>query len=326
VTRSDSSVKAGKRRMSEALLTLQQVVVLRHTEPSGLFGLWGKKPVRALDGLSLTLQKGGTVGIVGGSGGGKSTLAEVVTLRRPIDRGRILFNGQDVSKLKGDEKRRLQKRLRLIPQNPTEVLKMEETVERQLTELLKRNEIPDPACRIAKALAQVELDSSFLSRTPREMSGGQQQRLAIARALMLNPLVIAADEPLAGVDPRLQGELSNLLKRLQQEQGFAMLLISQDMRLLARMADRVAVLHAGHLYEAGPTEQVLGASRHPYSRRFLGQGAPMPPEEDMAGKVYQGCPWAPYCEHASPACATKPTLAEVAPGHQVACHHPRMGA
>ncbi|HLO02379.1 MAG TPA: ATP-binding cassette domain-containing protein [Symbiobacteriaceae bacterium] len=308
--------------MSEALVTLQQVVVLRHTEPSGLFGMWGKKPVRALDGLSITLNPGETLGIIGGSGGGKSTLAEVVTLRRPIDRGRILFNGKDVSKLKGDEKKRLQKRLRIIPQNPTESLKMEETVGKQLTELLKRNEIPDPAGRIAKALAQVELDNSFLGRTPREMSGGQQQRLALARALMLNPQVIAADEPLAGVDPRLQEELIKLLKRLQQEQGFALLLISQDLRLLSRMADRVAVLHAGHLYEVGPKAQVLGDSRHPYSRRFLGLGAPMPAEEDMVGKVYQGCPWAPHCQSASAACATKPTLVEVGSGHQVACHHP----
>lgn len=307
---------------TESLMTLQQVLVLRHTEPSGLFGIWGKKPVRALDGLSLTLQKGETLGIIGGSGGGKSTLAEVVTLRRPIDRGRILFNGEDVSKLKGDEKRRLQKRLRLIPQNPTESLNMEETVQKQLTELLKRNEIPDPASRISKALGQVELDDSFLGRTPREMSGGQQQRLALARALMLNPLVIAADEPLSGVDPRLQTELIGLLKRLQHEQGFALLMISQDLRVLSRLADRVAVLHAGHLYEMGPKDLVLGESRHPYSRSFLGLGAPMPPEEDMVGKVYQGCPWAPYCESASTACATKPALVEVGAGHQVACHHP----
>lgn len=303
-------------------MTLQQVLVLRHTEPTGLFGIWGKKPVRALDGISLSLRKGETLGIIGGSGGGKSTLAEVVTLRRPVDRGKILYAGQEISKLKGDEKRRLQKRLRLIPQNPTESLNMEETVEKQLTELLKRHEIPDPVGRISKALAQVELDDSFLKRTPREMSGGQQQRLAIARALMLNPLVIAADEPLSGVDPRLQTELINLLKRLQREQGFALLLISQDLRVLSRLADRVAVLHAGHLYEVGSKDQVLGESRHPYSRRFLGLGSPMPAEEDMVGKVYQGCPWAPYCEHASAACTAKPALAEVGEGHQVACHHP----
>jgi peptide/nickel transport system ATP-binding protein len=309
--------------MTEIYMSLEQVLVLRHTDPTGLFGLWGQKAVRALDGVSLTLQKGETLGIIGGSGGGKTTLAEVVTLRRPIDRGRIIVNGQDVSKLRGDEKKKLQKRLRLIPQNPTDALKMEESVERQLTELLKRNEIPDPAGRIRKALAQVELNDSFLGRTPQEMSGGQQQRLAIARALMLNPHLIAADEPLSGVDPRLQTELGALLKRLQQEQGFAMLLISQDLRVLSRLADRVAVLHAGHLFEVAPKDLALGAARHPYSRRFLGQGAPLPAEEDLAGKVYQGCPWAPHCESATTACTKeRPPLAAVASGHLVACHNP----
>jgi peptide/nickel transport system ATP-binding protein len=309
--------------MNETLLTLQQVMVLRHTDPTGLFGLWGQKPVRALDGVSLTIQKGETLGVIGGSGGGKTTLAEVVTLRRPIDRGQILVNGQDVTKLRGDAKRRLQRRLRLIPQNPTDALQIEQTVAKQLTDLLKRNEIPDPEGRIRKALAQVELGEEFLQRTPQEMSGGQQQRLAIARVLMLNPLLIAADEPLSGVDPRLQVELGNLLKRLQREQGFGMLLISQDLRVLSRLADRIAVLHAGRLYEVADKEAILGAPRHPYSRRFLGQepGA-MPAEEDMAGKVYLGCPWQAHCPSATDLCRKQvPALMEVAPGHRVACHH-----
>lgn len=308
--------------MNDILLELQDVVVLRHTDPTGPFGLWGAKPVRALDGVSLTLRRGETLGVMGGSGAGKTTLAEAVTLRRPYDRGRITFAGQDVGKLGGDAKRKAQRRLQIIRQDARESLDLDRTIRKQLGEQMRQIGLPDPEARLARAMEQVELPAAYLDRTPLEMSGGQQQRIAIARALALGPLLIAADEPVSGVDPRLQKELLNLLLRVQREQNLAYLVISQSLPVVRKLAQRIAVMHAGRLFEVGPTDRICVAAVHPYSQRFLGREADtLPPEEDRAGRVTPGCPWAAHCPLASARCAAeRPALREIAPGHAVACH------
>lgn len=309
--------------MSEALLELQNLVVLRHTEPTGLFGLWGARPIRALDGVNLALQRGETLAITGGSGGGKTTLAEAATLRRPLDRGRILVQGKEVTKLKGDERRKLQRRLQIIRQDARESLEMERTVRKQLQELLRQHSIPVDESRMAHALERVGLPSAFLDRIPQAMSGGEQQRVAIAKALLLNPLLVAADEPLSGVDPRLKEELMKLLEEAQRESNLGYLFISQDLPTIGRMADRVAVMHQGRLYESGPAERMLSDALHPYSRFFLGQdrNQSAPPEEDMAGRTIVGCPWAGECPLATERCRQEsPALRPVGPAHAVACH------
>ncbi len=309
--------------MSERLLELQNAVVLRHTDPTGLFGLWGAKPVRALDGVSLTLFRGETLGVMGSSGAGKSTLADVVTLRRPLERGRILFEGQDVARMKGSERRRLQRRLQIVKQDPWETLQMDVTVRKQFKEALRKHELSDADARIEQALAQVELPpSEFLDRTPTQMSGGQVQRVAIARALALNPVLIALDEPVSGVDPHLQLELIRLLQRVQRERALTYLLISQDPRTISRMAHRTAIFHAGRLFEIASTQDLLMESRHPYSRVFLGhEKTPLPPEEDRAGRVIAGCPWAEHCGLVSERCRKEmPELREIEPDRLAACH------
>lgn len=306
--------------MNDILLELNDITVQLRTDPTGPFGLWGAKPVRALEGVSLTIRRGETLGIMGGSGSGKTTLAEAVTLRRPVDRGRILFQGEDVRKL---DRKKVQRRLQIVRQDARGTLEMEQTVRRQLTDELRSYGLPDADARIVRALEQVELDpGQFLDRTPAAMSGGQQQRLAIARALALNPLLIALDEPVSGVDPRLQQELIALLERVQKEQQVAYLLISHDPRLISRMAHRTAVLHAGHLLEVGQTDRLLTDAMHPYSRLLLGHdpGA-LPPEDDMAGRVYVGCPWAEHCPVVQQRCRQEaPALRELVAGHGVACH------
>ena len=308
--------------MTEPLLHLQDVIALRHTEPTGFFGLWGAKPVRALDGVSLTLSRGETLGVMGGSGGGKSTLGEVATLRRAPDRGRVIIQGQDAAKLKKDDRRKLQRRLQMIRQDARETLELERTVRKQLQDQLRQQNLPDPDARIARALEQVGLPAAFLERTPQEMSGGQQQRLAIARALVLGPIMIVADEPVSGVDPHLQLELLRLMEQVQQQQNLAYLLISQDRRVISRLAHRTAILNAGRLYELGPTDQLFTAARHPYSRLFLGHDAgALPAEEDLVGRVIAGCPFAVHCPAAVERCRQEaPVLREVAPGHAAACH------
>lgn len=308
--------------MNETLLEIRDVVVLRHTDPTGPLGLWGAKPVRAVDGVSLTLRRGETLGIMGGSGAGKTTLAETAALRRPYDRGRITFSGQDVGKLGGDAKRKAQRRLQMIRQDARESLELDRTIRKQLGEQIRRVGLPDAEDRLTRALEQVELPAGFLDRTPLEMSGGQQQRIAIARALALRPLMIAADEPVSGVDPRLQQELMRLLLRVQREQNLAYLVISQSLPVIRKLAHRTAIMHAGRLFEVGPTDRLLAAAAHPYSQRFLGPASDMlPPEDDRAGRVIPGCPWAAHCPLATDRCATeRPALREIAPGHAVACH------
>ncbi len=308
--------------MKETLIELQNVVALRHTDPTGLFGLWGTKPVRAVDGVSLTIRSGETLGLIGGSGGGKSTLAEVITLRQEIGRGRILFQGEDATKLRGGARKKAQRRLQMIRQDARESLDMERTVLKQLQDRMREYQLPDPDSQIRRVMDQVELDDQLLNRTPREMSGGQQQRLAIARALLVNPLLVAADEPVGGVDPRLRTELLRLFDRIQREQGLSMLFISQDLQVIRRLAHQTAVMHAGRIYEMGPTDQLLRHPKHPYSRLFLGADrGVMPPEDDSVGKGIVGCPWAAHCPMVMDRCRQEvPILRMVAPGESVACH------
>lgn len=308
--------------MTEPLLHLQDVIALRHTEPTGFFGLWGAKPVRALDGVSLTLSRGETLGIMGGSGAGKSTLAEVATLRRAPDRGRVVVQGEDAAKLKKDERRKLQRRLQMIRQDARETLEMDRTVRKQLQDELRQQNLTDAEARIARALEQVGLPAEFMERTPAEMSGGQQQRIAIARALAMGPIMVAADEPVSGVDPHLQLEILRLMEQVQKQQNLAYLLISQDRRVISRLAHRTAILDAGRLYELGPTEQLFTEAKHPYSRLFLGHDAgALPAEEDAVGRVVAGCPFAAHCPVAVERCRQEaPVLREVAPGHAAACH------
>lgn len=306
--------------MSEPVLKLDEIVVLRRTDPTGPFGLWGARPVRAVDGVSLTVDREETLGLMGGSGAGKTTLAQAATLRLPLHRGNLLMLGEDVRRL---DRKRARRRLQLVPQDPRESLDMDRRVDEQLDQLVRAYELPDGGARIRRALERVGLPpEQFLKRTPRQMSGGEQQRLAIAQALVLNPLLVALDEPVSGVDPRLREELLDLLADVQREQGVAYLLISQDLRVIGRLARRVAIMHLGRICEVGPTEQVLMNPRHPYSRRFLGkeEGA-LPPDENTAGRVFAGCPWAPHCPHAVERCTReRPAEREVAPGHLAACH------
>ncbi|MGE5674609.1 MAG: oligopeptide/dipeptide ABC transporter ATP-binding protein [Mycobacterium leprae] len=308
--------------MSETLLTLKEIVVLRRLDPRGPFGLFGAKPIRALDGVSLSIGRGETLGIMGGSGSGKTTLAETATLRLTPDRGQILYQGQDVTKLGGEAKKSARRRLQLIRQDARDSLAMEETVLKQFRHLLKDAGMPDDEARIGAALEQVGLPSEFLARTPLAMSGGQQQRLAIARALVVNPQFVAADEPVSGVDPHLALDMLRLMEKAQRERNIAYLLISQDRKVISRLAHRTAVLYAGRLFEVAPTERILTESKHPYTHLFMGQeeGA-LPADLETAGQTYAGCPWAAHCPLATEQCRQKaPAMREVAPGHMAACH------
>lgn len=307
--------------MSDTLVELHDIVVLRQTDPR-ILGVFGAKPVRALDGISLTLGRGDSLGVMGGSGAGKTTLAEVASVRLLPNRGRVVAEGRDVGRIGAEERKKLRRRLQLIRQDARDSLELEQTALRQLQELLRHAGLPESESTIGQALEQVGLGPEFLRRTPLEMSGGQQQRLAIARVLVTNPALVVGDEPVSGVDVHLQMEMIRLLQRVQQQTQVAYMIISQDARVISRLTRRMAVLYAGRLMESGPTEALLSSPAHPYSRQFLGQepGA-MPPDEDQAGRTFAGCPWAGFCALATDVCRRqRPVTREVNVGHSVACH------
>lgn len=285
-----------------------------------MFGLWGRKPIRALSGVSLQIGKGETLGIIGGSGAGKTTLLLAATLRLPVDRGRVIINGHDMTKAGGKNRRKAIRRMPLIAQDPREGLHVERPVAKQLVDQLKQAGLADAEERIASAFAKVGLPD-LGNRHIRQVSGGQLQRAILGAALAANPAVIACDEPFSSVDPRLQEELTGLLRQAQREKGFGVLLVSHDLRLVQKLADRVAVFHRGHLFEVGTPDEVLGDPKHPYSLTFLrhSSGA-MPPEDDPTVMV-QGCPWFAHCQISTSRCrAETPPLREIAAGRSAACH------
>jgi peptide/nickel transport system ATP-binding protein len=308
--------------MGDTFYELQEVMLLRHTEPTGLFGLWGAKPVRAVDGVTLRLGRGDSLGVIGSSGSGKTSLLEAMALRRPIDRGRMLLEGREIQRARGDERRRLQRRLQMIHQDAREGLVMDRPIRKQLLDRLKQAGLPDGETRVAQAMEQVELDAGLGARYAGELSGGEQQRAAIAKALLFRPHFIAADEPVSGVDPHLKRSLLGLLEQIRRTEGTTYVIASQDLAVIRRLTERTAVMHQGRLFEWGPTEQVLGDARHPFSRRFIGiEEGERPDEEDLAGRTPIGCPWAGQCPLVSETCRQEvPALREIESGHAVACH------
>lgn len=306
--------------MGDYLLQLENVVVDRRTEPTGMLGLWGRKPIRALDGVNLGIKKGETLAVIGGSGAGKSTLLQAATLRIPADRGRIRLNGHDMTRASGDTRRKALRRMPIIAQDPREGLQMDRPVGKQLVHTLKQAGLNDGERRISDAFARVGL-TGLEHRAPRELSGGQIQRAVLAAAIAANPAVLACDEPFSGVDQRLQDELCDLIRQLQREKQVGVLLVSHNLRLVHKMADRVAVLYRGHVFETGTPDQILGEPKHPYSTAFLRRSSGLLPPEDDPIVVHAGCPWFPHCKISSARCRTQaPVLREVEEGRSAACH------
>jgi peptide/nickel transport system ATP-binding protein len=306
--------------VTQYLLELKDVTVIRRTQPSGLLGLWGRRPIRALGGVGLGVAKGETLGIIGGSGAGQSTLLQVATLRLPADRGQIFINGHDMTKAGGEVRRKAMRRMPVISQDPREDLKSDRPVARQIIDELRQAGLGDADRRCAEAFATVGL-TGLEGRIPRELSGGQVQRAVIARALACNPAVIACDEPFSGVDLRLQEELADILLGVQQTKGVSILLVSHNLHLIRRMSRRVAVMHRGVLFEEGEPDVILGEPKHPYSTNFLRRSqGPLPAEEDPT-IVLGGCPWFAHCSISAARCRQEmPTLRTLEDGRRAACH------
>jgi peptide/nickel transport system ATP-binding protein len=295
--------------------------------------------VRAVDGVSLTLAPGETLGLVGESGCGKSTLARTVVRLLDPTAGTILVAGRDVTRARGRELRELRRELQIVFQDPYASLNPRMRVGQIVSQPLRvhgRYREDGPA-RVGELLDLVGLDAAVRDRFPRELSGGQRQRVGIARALALEPRVLVLDEPVSALDVSVRAQIVSLLARLRRELGLAYLFIAHDLAVVRQVADRVAVMYLGRIVETGCRDAVFGAATHPYTQALLSAvPVPDPVGRDrrrrivLAGELPDpahppsGCRFRTRCWKAAQRCADEePALAERDSGpcdHPSACH------
>ncbi|MHB1781095.1 MAG: oligopeptide/dipeptide ABC transporter ATP-binding protein [Acidimicrobiales bacterium] len=299
-------------------------------------GRRGRSPARALRGVSLEVQPGTTFGIVGESGCGKSTLARLLVGLEPPSAGSVRVFGRQVDMGPRADRRARARQIQLVFQDPFSSLDPRLRVRAALEEVLHVHRLPTGARtsteRVGDLLEMVALGERFADRYPHELSGGQAQRVAIARGLAAEPAVLVLDEPTSALDVSVRAEIMNLLVRIQDELGLSYLFISHDLGMVRHISDEIAVLYLGRVVERGSFSQVLDAPLHPYTRA-LADAVPVPdPEVESARSTVAsaavlleepaaGCPYRPRCALAEPDCAlVAPDLVFAEPGHLVACH------
>jgi oligopeptide/dipeptide ABC transporter ATP-binding protein len=296
----------------------------------------GRGPqIRAVDGVSFTVGREESLGLVGESGSGKTTLGRAVLMLEEPTYGQILFNGLDITSLRGEDLRQLRKKMQVVFQNPNSSLDPRQRMKDIISEPLrafKESLTTSIESTVSEVVAAVGLPGDGSMRFPHEFSGGQRQRIAIARALVLNPELIVLDEPTSALDASVQAQILNLLRRIQAQFGLSYLFITHNVNVVKYMADRVAVMYAGKLVEIGSTREVLEQPIHPYTVALISSVPDPDPETSLRyvplkGEVPSalnppaGCRFHPRCEHAKEICrTTEPQLAQVQ-GRYVACHH-----
>ena len=294
-----------------------------------------KSFIKAVDGVSFTLNAGETLGVVGESGCGKSTMGRsVLRLLKPTG-GQVLFEGKDYTALKSAELRKSRTDLQIIFQDPYASLDPRMTIGDIIGEPLDiQLKLPakERLQRVLKTMERVGLNTRYINRYPHEFSGGQRQRIGIARAIVLGPKLLVCDEPVSALDVSIQAQVLNLLLDLQKEMGMAYIFISHDLSVIKHISDRIMVMYLGQAVEIAPSEELFSNPLHPYTQALLA-AIPEPdlskrdiPFKTIKGEVSSpinvkpGCRFCKRCEFATPACegADKP-LVEVSPGHFVAC-------
>jgi len=299
----------------------------------------GRPPVRAVDGVSLAIAPGQTLGLVGESGSGKSTVGRTILRLQEPTAGRVLFDGEDVFALGTTPLRALRRRMQIVFQDPYSSLNPRMTVGRTLREPLEIHRLVPPAqmeARVTALLDEVGLDTAFASRYPHELSGGQRQRVGIARALSVEPRFIVCDEPVSALDVSVQAQVLNLLADLQRKRSLTYLFIAHDLAVVRHIADQVAVMYLGRIVERAPAAAIYTGPRHPYTRALL-SAVPEPNPRATRERIVlsgdipspahppAGCPFHPRCPHPkkNDRCRTEaPALRATSdsPAHLAACH------
>jgi oligopeptide/dipeptide ABC transporter ATP-binding protein len=319
----------------DVLLEVKDLVT-HFTVGGGLFG--GRAGiVRAVDGVSFTIRRGETLGLVGESGCGKTTTGRsILQLERPTS-GRVIFEGRDLTTLDQTALRSVRRRMQVIFQDPYSSLNPRMTVGQIIAEPLAVHRIvPDRAARAARGqdlLRHAGLLPAMARRYPHELSGGQRQRVGIARALAMEPSLIVCDEPVSALDVSIQAQIINLLEELQAEFGLTYLFVAHDLSVVRHISDRVAVMYLGKVMEITDRKSLYQDPQHPYTKALL-SAVPIPDPAVEAGREHvvlggevpsplnppSGCVFHPRCPIAVAECRTiVPELREIKPGHQAAC-------
>ncbi|WP_291280194.1 ABC transporter ATP-binding protein [Galactobacter sp.] len=330
---------------------LQAKGVAQHYEISRPLPFMRKKIVKALDGVDLTVGEGSTLGVIGESGCGKSTLARVLSGLEKPSSGTVLFQGQDINSLGGEERRRMRRNIQLIFQDPAASLNPRMSVEQTLLEpfsihpdVLPRNRRRD---RVRELMELVGLNPDHITRFPHQFSGGQQQRIGIARGLSLGPKVLICDEAVSALDVSVRAQVVNLLADLQEEMGLSYVFIAHDLQIVRHVSEEVSTMYLGKVVEQGPTDDIYVRAQHPYTQALLSSAPELRNDPELARELIllqgdppspvdppSGCRFRTRCPVATDACATdSPELISRVNGndglptpsadpHRVACIHP----
>ncbi len=294
-----------------------------------------KKPIVAVDNISLTLQRGKTLGIVGESGSGKSTLGRIMLRLVEPTSGQIIFNQKDITNEKPKELRNLRSKMQMIFQDPMASLDPRMSVQELIQEPLDIHNIGTKAERkkaVEEIAEKVGIAKSALEKFPHEFSGGQRQRISIARAVINQPDLIVADEPVSALDVSIQAQILNLLKDLRREMNLSFIFISHDLSVVNYFCDEVAVMYLGNIVEYAPTSELFANPKHPYTQALI-SAIPEIETENKAKRIIltgdvpnpadapSGCHFHPRCPIAIASCATQvPILKNYGTNHQVSCN------
>jgi peptide/nickel transport system ATP-binding protein len=316
---------------------LLQVEDLKVHFPAGGLALPGapKRLVKAVNGVSFDLARGETLGLVGESGCGKSTLGRAILHLNPITTGKVIFDGTDMSLGRTADVQRLRSAAAMIFQDPYNSLSPRQSIGDTLAEVLRvQRKIPGGkiAERVRELLTLVGLNTDLINRKPATLSGGQCQRVGIARALAIDPQLVIADECVAALDVSIQAQIINLLIELKQRMNLSLIFIAHDLGVVRRLCDRVAVMYLGRIVETGPVEQIFRAPKHPYTAALIRAIPAIDPDQSLPQQplggeppsplhLPQGCAFHPRCPAVMEQCRHDPFPAgRQVDGRDVACH------
>ena len=318
-------------KASEPILKVRN---LKKYFPVGGIGK-NKKYLRAVDDVSFDVYPGRTVGIVGESGCGKTTMGRTILRLYSVTGGNVNFNGYDLGKMKSRELRKIRPQIQMIFQDPYSSLSPRLTVGEIIGEAVREHRIVPPSeykNYILEVMQKCGLQPQYFERYPHEFSGGQRQRICIARALALKPKLVICDEPVSALDVSIQAQIINLLKSLQEKDGIAYIFISHDLSVVEHISDEVGVMYLGSMAEYGRTEDIFERPLHPYTEALF-SAVPVPDPDFKMNRIILkgdipspadpplGCKFHTRCEKCMEICQREePVFREYAPGHYVACH------